>query len=295
MDILIIDDNAAITEVLTDIIGDAGHNPRVAGSFDEAFSVMDSFVPDIVFLDMDLDGADGLEIADRIEEMFPDINIIILRSWNEQIPRDNVVIAGFIQKPFTSSDILGIIDKLESEENKEQRKVRVEEKRIYDDEVTSLEKRGLSFGVSYVLFRNDPRTVGNVVSSFGKEGYDILMVTTGKRKAVEERFRHNGMDVHFMNIKFMGGYFNIYKLGSMVDAIRQFIAVREMPVVIFENIDQMINRNGLNYVLTAINQSITADHGKKASFFVCVDASRFTDKDKEILSYHMEEYNPIEE
>jgi len=296
MDILIIDDNVAIAEVLADVISGAGHKVRTADSGDEAFTIMEDSAPDVVFLDMDIDRGSGLEIADMIDEAYPDTDVIVVRSWDEQTPRDNTAIAGFIQRPFTSADVLESIKGLMSDDDKERiRSSSKEDESGPYDEVQTLDRRGLSFGESYVLFRNDPRVVSNVVSSFAAGGHDILLVTAGKRKAVEERFGHNRMDVHFMSIKLLGGYFNIYKLGSMVEAVRQFITVKERPVIIFENMDPMINRNGLNYVLTAIYQAITADHGKKVTFFVCADADKFTDKDKEILSNHMKEYDPNEE
>jgi len=295
MNILVIGDNIAILEVLTEIMDAVGHKVRVSESENDAIIAISEFSPNIILLDTDMNNGNGLKITDRIQEVSQEANVVVLRSWNEQIPRDNTVIKGFIQKPFTSSDVLERIEGLMSEDEGDRKKAPTPQIEEAPEEVVALGDRGISFGESYVMFRNDAGVVSGLVSSFGSEGYNILLITTGKKKAIEERFGHNRLDVHFMSIKLLGGYFNIYRLGSMIDIVRQFVTMKEMPVVVFDNINPLISRNGMNSTLTAIHQTVTSEYEKKVSFVVCVDTKNFTDKDKEILLSHMRNYNPTEE
>ena len=293
MNVLVIDDNAPILEVLVDILKDAGHKVDTAGSEDDAISIIVKSHPDLVFLDMDLSDGAARNILEKLQDMSLAINVIVLRSWYEQIPRDSTVIKGSIQKPFKSSDIIEKIETLLPED--EDHKKSTVEKKEDEDEFKTAGKKSISFGNPYVMFQNDARAVNSIVYSLKKEGYDVLLVTSGKKKMIQERFGTINIDVHPMSLKLLGGHFDIYRLGTMIEAIKDFIREKEMPCIVLENINPMIKRNGMNSVIIAIHQVVTSKYDKKTLFMVCVDVKDFTEKDKEILLNYMEYYNPTEE
>ena len=293
MNVLIIDDNAPILEVLVDILKDAGHKVDTAGSEDDAISFIVKSHPDLVFLDMDMYDGAARNIVEKLQEMSFAVNVIVLKSWYEQIPRDSIVIKGSIKKPFKSSDIIEMIGTLMPEG--EDHKKPVVEKKENEGEFKVTGKKSISFGNSYVMFQNDARTVDSIVLSLKREGYDVLLVTPGKKKTVQERFGAMNIDIHLMSLKLLGGYFDIYRMGTMIEAIKKFIHEKEMPCIVFENINPIIKQNGMNSVIIGIHQVVTSDYNKKTSFIVCVDVKDFTEKDKEILLNYMEYYHPTEE
>jgi len=293
MNVLIIDDNAPILEVLADILKDAGHKVDIAESEIDAVTLAVRSHPDVILLDMDMNDGVARDIVDKMQEMSLSVNVIVLRSWHEQIPRDSTVIKGSIQKPFKSSDIIEKVEIFMPED--EDHKRPAIEKKEDDVEFRSTGKKTISFGSSYVMFQNDARTVDNIVYSLKREECDVLLVTPGKKKTVQERFGTANIDVHLMSLKLLGGYFDIYRLGTMIETIKNFIHEKETPFIVFENINPMIKRNGMNSVIIAIHQAVTADYNKRTSFIVCVDAKDFTEKDKQILLNYMEYYHPTEE
>jgi len=293
MNVLVIDDNAPILEVLVDILNDAGHKVDTAGSENDAISLVTKSHPDLVFLDMDMNDGAARNIVERLQEMSTAVNVIVLRSWDEQIPRDSTVIKGSIQKPFKSSEVIEKIEALMPED--EDHKKPAVEKKEDESEFKATGKRSISFGNSYVMFQNDVRTVNSIVYSLGKEGYDVLLVTSGKKKMMKERFGMANIDIHLMSLKLLGGHFDIYRMGTMIEVVKNFVHEKEMPCIVFENINPMIKRNGMNSAIIAIHQVVTSDYNKKTLFMVCVDVKDFTEKDKEILLNYMEYYHPTEE
>ena len=293
MRILIVDDNIALQDILTEIVSDAGHASKTAPSAEGALSYVDSFRPDVILLDTDMHDGEGFTFLDRMQNSTPpiDIPVVVIRSWNRPIPQDVYVIKGHIEKPFTAQDVTESIDRTqikeeEGEGHAEDAAVQPAETREEAPRET-LTDRGISFGESYVMFRSGHEAVHDLISLFGSEGYDVLVVTTGKRKKIKERFRSRNIKAMALSIKLFSGHFDIYGLGTMIDNVDEFIARSGRPVVAFEDMNKMIDRNGMNSVLTAVHELITKKYDKERTFLVSVDPKGFTTKDKEILLNHM--------
>ena len=61
--VLIVDDNKFAADSLASVLELAGHQPRVAYNGHDALGLIDSFVPEVVLLDIGLPGMDGFEVA----------------------------------------------------------------------------------------------------------------------------------------------------------------------------------------------------------------------------------------
>lgn len=293
MRILIVDDNVALQETLTEVISNAGHETDVVTSIKTAISSMSTFNPDLIILDTDMEGGNGLLLIDMMQENDPSIDkkVIVLRSWNRQIPQDSALIKGCIQKPFSSTDILNGIEKATSEGEPEEKPIQSDAVEAVEHKGVTITQKGLNFGESYILFENNPSKVYTLVSIFDREGYDVLLVTPNKNKTIKERFKNNNVQTHHMTLKLIGGHLNIYRLGTMIDDVRSFIESKDRPVVVFDDLDKFIERNGLNSVLTAVHQVVSDNYSKEATFLASVNAKEFTKKDKDILLNHMKIYD----
>jgi DNA-binding NtrC family response regulator len=64
--ILIVDDDAAMRDALSEAVRDLGHDPRIAVSGQEALMTLDREAPSAVLLDLRMPGMDGLEVLRRI-------------------------------------------------------------------------------------------------------------------------------------------------------------------------------------------------------------------------------------
>lgn len=296
MRILIVDDNVALQEILAEVISNAGHEAEVTASTKTAVSVIDSFKPELIILDSDMENGNGLTLVDIMQDSDPPIetSVIVLKSWNRQIPQDSSVIKGYVQKPFTTYDLLKAIVSATAEDEPEEKVNKESEETVFQAD-TTISDKGISFGGSYVMFQSNSSQLYDLVNTFDKNGYEVLLVTPGKNKAIRERFKNNQITTHNMSLKLIGGYFNIYKLGTMIDDVRSFIEGKELPVVAFDDLGKLIERNGMNSVLTSIHQILVEEYSRKVSFLVSVDPKGFTKKDKEILLNHMSIYEPTGE
>ncbi len=291
------DDNVALQDILTEIITDAGSTAESASTMDGALSSIENFHPNMIFLDIDM--PDGLSLLDKMHLHSPPINIpvIAIRSWGRQIPQDSSLVIGRIEKPFTKSDVLATISSVREEmaEGNEQSIAPIKHAEAAPRAPrTTLAERGVAFGRSYVIFQKSPDAVSDLVSMFDAEGCSVMIVTTRKKKTIIERFRSNNIKALTLKVKLLGGHFNIYGLGTMIDEVEEFIMNNERPVVAFDDLNKIIDRNGMNSTIEAVHQLVTDEYDRERTFLVSVDPAGFTVKDKEILLNHMIHYDPTE-
>jgi YesN/AraC family two-component response regulator len=73
-----------------------------AGNGLEALERVDSFSPNLIFMDIRLPGQNGLELTKKIKELYPDIIIIILTNYD--LPEYREAAARFNADHFLSKD-----------------------------------------------------------------------------------------------------------------------------------------------------------------------------------------------
>ena len=74
-DILIVDDEADIRELVAGILQDEGYGTRTAADADEALGAVVARRPNLVFLDIWLQGSrlDGLQLLDTLKQDHPEL------------------------------------------------------------------------------------------------------------------------------------------------------------------------------------------------------------------------------
>ncbi len=110
-DILIVDDEAAIREVVGAILEDEGYDVRSAGDSDQVFGEVTKRTPSLVLLDIWLEGSrmDGIQILDRIESEYHAIPVIMLSGHGTIETAVAAIRKGaydFIEKPFQADRLL---------------------------------------------------------------------------------------------------------------------------------------------------------------------------------------------
>src|SRR5512145_2295914 len=79
-DILIVDDEADIREMVAGFLQDDGHRTRVARDSDEALKAIEERRPQLVILDIWLQGSrlDGLEVLNITKKAHPELPVVII-------------------------------------------------------------------------------------------------------------------------------------------------------------------------------------------------------------------------
>jgi DNA-binding response OmpR family regulator len=110
-DILIVDDEADIRELLAGILQDEGYDTRTARDSDEALSAVVAHQPNLVFLDIWLQGSrlDGLQLLDSLKQEHPELPVVMISGHGNIETAVSAVKRGaydFIEKPFKADRLM---------------------------------------------------------------------------------------------------------------------------------------------------------------------------------------------
>lgn len=113
-DILIVDDEADIRNLIKGILEDEGYAIRTAGSAREAYAAVQSKKPDLIVLDIWLQGSDhdGLQILSAVKQQDPALPVIMISGHGTIETAVSSIKKGaydFIEKPFKSDRLLLMI------------------------------------------------------------------------------------------------------------------------------------------------------------------------------------------
>jgi two-component system, OmpR family, phosphate regulon response regulator PhoB len=109
--VLVVEDESAIAELISINLRHAGYEVSVATTADQAQTLVDRVLPDLVLLDWMLPGASGLQLARRWrgEARTKELPIIMLTARNEEADKISGLDAGaddYLTKPFSTQELL---------------------------------------------------------------------------------------------------------------------------------------------------------------------------------------------
>ncbi len=109
-DILVVDDEADIRDLIAEILEDEGHEARRAACAESAFAEINARQPDLIILDIWLQGSrkDGIEVLKTVKRDNPEIPIVIISGHGNVELAVAAIQQGaydFIEKPF-KTDVL---------------------------------------------------------------------------------------------------------------------------------------------------------------------------------------------
>src|SRR5205809_3993696 len=115
-DILIVDDDADIRELVAGIPQDEGHGTRTAKNSDEALASIVTRRPNLVFLDIWLQGSklDGLQLLAAIKQEHPELPIVMISGHGNIETAVAAIKNGaydFIEKPFKADRLVLVADR----------------------------------------------------------------------------------------------------------------------------------------------------------------------------------------
>jgi len=113
-DILVVDDEADIRELVAGLLEDEGYRTRKAGSADEALAAIAARRPNLVFLDIWLQGSrlDGLQVLELVKESHPDLPVVMITSRIAEKHREHARELGvdhYLGKPYVDEELLDLV------------------------------------------------------------------------------------------------------------------------------------------------------------------------------------------
>ena len=182
-DILVVDDEADIRELVSDILEDEGHGSRQASDADGAFRAIEARRPDLIVLDIWLQGSrmDGIEILKTVRRNHPDLPVVVISGHGNIEIAVAAVKQGaydFIEKPFTTDQLM-----LVARRALEASRLRRENASLRQQEAQAAEMLGVSAAMSALRAKLDKvaRTGSRV----------LLSGPPGSGKEVAARYLHS--------------------------------------------------------------------------------------------------------
>ncbi|MBU2092242.1 MAG: sigma-54 dependent transcriptional regulator, partial [Alphaproteobacteria bacterium] len=115
-DILIVDDEADIRRLLSDILEDEGYRTRTAANAQEAFAAVSTRLPNLVIQDIWLQGSDmdGLQILERMKREHPNLPFVMISGHGNIETAVAAIQQGaydFVEKPFKADRLLLLVER----------------------------------------------------------------------------------------------------------------------------------------------------------------------------------------
>jgi DNA-binding response OmpR family regulator len=103
-----VDDDAGVRLITSRILGGWGFRVREAETAEEAFAALLSAPdrPQLILIDIILPGADGVTLAQQIQEEWPSQRVLYMSSYPAEVLRARRMDAPVLVKPFTQDELL---------------------------------------------------------------------------------------------------------------------------------------------------------------------------------------------
>lgn len=121
---LVVDDSPTITHTLRrtlERLGVSGSNIHTAPSGEEALAMFETLEPDVVFMDVQLDGIDGQATAEEMTALDPEARVVVMTGMGASDERVRKMVAAgafeVLEKPIHSDDLDDVLHLIEREES----------------------------------------------------------------------------------------------------------------------------------------------------------------------------------
>ncbi|MDX9701615.1 MAG: response regulator [Candidatus Auribacterota bacterium] len=112
MNILVIEDEEALSELLGYILSDEGYEVTIARDYDEALDMLDIAQYNLIMADMTIPGGNGIDLIDHARGSHPLAQYIVMSGYElneEQKTRVDEMSCYFLSKPFRIDEVSEII------------------------------------------------------------------------------------------------------------------------------------------------------------------------------------------
>ena len=118
--ILVVDDEKNIRLTVTQCLQPQGYTVKTAIDGLDALSQLAEYDPDLMLLDLQMPGMNGIEVLQRAKELKPDLYVIMVSahaSVDNAVDAMKLGAVDFMQKPFTPKEIRELVSRVLGREN----------------------------------------------------------------------------------------------------------------------------------------------------------------------------------
>jgi DNA-binding NtrC family response regulator len=118
--VLVVDDDRRMVKTIVDILKIKGYRVAEANSGEEAIKKVKSDMPDCVFMDIKMEGINGIETLKLIKEQYPDLPVVLMSAYatdeQESEAKQNGAYA-ILNKPLDIQAVLSFLSVIQKEKS----------------------------------------------------------------------------------------------------------------------------------------------------------------------------------
>jgi len=305
--VLVVDDNAAILEIVTELISNAGYQPLTAIGGRECLAKVQSERPDLMLLDINMPDMDGWAVLRTLKEkgLTEGMKIMMLTATTE-IGADifglQDVVYGYIRKPFTNDELSQKVRKAlgDQPEGGEAPVLESERKGLRSllrkrDEMGGMEKARTSAkmyelhrGFSYLVKETKPHRSFEIFVDQVTHNIPGLCVTRQHPTIIRNQWGLEKTPIIWLSNQLGKVYVNPTNIGILSDTIIRFVEKSGDSVVLIDGVEFLIVNNDFDKVLRMVHHVTEAVMENRSRLIISVDPRTLETRELALLERNME-------
>lgn len=305
---MIVDDNPAIQDIVSELVSGAGFTPVTASGGKEALEKASAEKPDLVLLDINMPDMDGWSVLRKLKEEGITTNTkVMMLTATTDVGTDifglQDVVSGYIRKPFNNKELsdrlkailddkvvplaeeqqpkedLGIFDFLKKKEGQPEGMEKVRR---------SAKKYELRRGLSFVVKEQKAVKSFEIFTDQVTHNIQGLCVTRQYPAAVRQEWGLEETPIIWLSNQLGKVYVNPANIGILGDTIIRFIEKSDDSVIMIDGVEFLIVNNGFDKVLKMIHRITEVVMEFKSRVIISVDPRALDVREMALLERNME-------
>ncbi len=304
---MVVDDNTAILEIVSELISAAGYQPMTATGGRECLSKIQAERPDLVLLDINMPDMDGWSVLRTIKEkgLAENTKIMMLTATTE-IGTDifglQDVVSGYIRKPFNNDELAVRLREMlgdqpqakeEPKSEKDRRGLRSllrkkEEESGMEVARSSAKVYELRRGFSYLVKETKPNKSFEIFVDQVTHNIQGLCVTRQHPTIIRKEWGLEKTPIIWLSNQLGKVYVNPSNIGILSDTIIRFVEKSGDGVILIDGIEFLIVNNDFDKVLRMVHHVTEAVMENRSRLIVSVDPRTLETRELALLERNME-------
>ncbi len=304
---MVVDDNAAILEIVSELISAAGYQPMTATGGREGLSKIQAERPDLVLLDINMPDMDGWSVLRTLKEkgLAENTKIMMLTATTE-IGTDifglQDVVSGYIRKPFNNDELAVRLREMlgdqpqvkeEPKTDKDRKGLRSllrkkEEESGMEVARNSAKVYELRRGFSYLVKETKPNKSFEIFVDQVTHNIQGLCVTRQHPTIIRKEWGLEKTPIIWLSNQLGKVYVNPSNIGILSDTIIRFVEKSGDGVILIDGIEFLIVNNDFDKVLRMVHHVTEAVMENRCRLIVSVDPRTLETRELALLERNME-------
>jgi len=305
---MVVDDNAAILEIVSELISAAGYQPITATGGKDCLAKLSVEGPDLVLLDINMPDMDGWTVLRTIKEkgLAENTKVMMLTATTE-IGTDifglQDVVSGYIRKPFNNEELQARLREIledqpplpKEEPEKERKGLFSRLKKKEDEERGGMEVARnsakvyeLRRGFSYLVKETKPHKSFEIFVDQVTHNIQGLCVTRQHPTILRKEWGMEKTPIIWLSNQLGKVYVNPTNIGILSDTIIRFVEKSGDSVILVDGVEFLVVNNDFDKVLRMIHHITEAVMENRSRLIISVDPRTLDIRELALLERNME-------